>query len=142
MNRFQLSRCSVEHERSDGGSVVPWDLAVPVIDGRPLSELVGAGHPGLVVRLVAPPSRQWLGEPSYVEGERVVVLDGSCGIAECCGVTARIEISDATVSWSDFKAHGRVELPPGLEFTFEKDEYVRAIAEVANLESTTWIRPG
>jgi hypothetical protein len=100
VNRFGLARVLLEYDGERG--LTSADLAVPVIDDTPLFELVGAGHPGLVVRLVAPPSRHWLGEPSYIDHERLVVLDGSCGIAECCGVAARIDIGDATVCWSDF----------------------------------------
>jgi hypothetical protein len=139
VNRFRLARYSVVYEPPDDDPFTPRDLAVPIIDGTPLFEAIGDRHPGLVVHLVAPPSRQWLGRPSYVEYGRAVVLDGSCGIAECCGVVARIDIGETTVSWSDFAANGLPDLPSGLHFTFDRGEYERAIAEVASLEPTTWI---
>ncbi len=66
------------------------------------------------------------------------MLDGSCGVAECCGVTARIEIGRAAVRWSVFNTHGRAELPAGLEFIFDRAEYERAIVADVNLEPTTW----
>jgi hypothetical protein len=139
LNRFRLARFAVEYDPPDDMDLAPTDVAVPIIDDRPLFELAGDRYPGVDVGLLSPPSRQWLGAPSYVAYGNAVVLDGDCGIAECCGVTAAIEIGESTVSWSRFAAAGFPDLPPGLAFTFDRVEYERAIADVADLEPTTWV---
>jgi hypothetical protein len=139
VNRFTLARYTLS-EPTDN-PLVPTDLAVPVIDGVPLFEIVGDRLPGVAVALLAAPSRQWLGEPSYLAYGRTVVLDGDCGDAECCGVTARIDFNSSTVTWSDFQTHGWPPLPDGLRFTFNRSQYEREIERLLDVEPTPWTDP-
>lgn len=114
------------------------DVAVPVIDGTPLFLGMRDRYPGVAVDLIAPPSRHWLGEVQYGEGNRAVILDGICGAAGCCGVFARISLHEGLVVWSDFFARGLPELPQGLRFEFDRDTYERAIQGVADLQPVDW----
>jgi hypothetical protein len=150
VHRFAVARWSMIFEPADEETPDPADLAVPMIDDRPLFEICGDRYPGLFIATVAPPSRHWLGEPTYTEDPddrigdddgplRPVVLDGECGIADCCGVFARIDIGDEVVTWSDFFANGRPPLPDGLHFTFDRDQYEHAIAHVIDGEPTRFI---
>ncbi len=148
LNRFRLARFGVVLESPDDQSFASTDLAVPLIDDVPLHAITSNRHPGVPVGLVAPPSRHWLGEPdrSYVGDDDhdlqfPVVLDGSCGIPECCGVMARIKISDATVTWSEISGRGRSAIPNGLTFTFERKQYEREIAHILEVVPTPWIDP-
>ena len=54
-----------------------------------------------------------------------MVLDGSCGEAECCGVTARTFVSDALVTWFEF-AGADPEVVDGLIFVFDRAAYEQA----------------
>jgi len=114
------------------------ELAVPIIDGTPLHEMVSDRLAGLAVALVAPPSGQWLGAPTYEENGRAVILDGTCGVAGCCGVVARITVTDETVRWWDFFARGEPPLPPGLEFEFERIAYEATINAVTESPEHVW----
>ncbi len=140
MNRFRLARYSVV--LPDEESFAATDLAVPIIDDVPLFVVVGSDFPGVPVVLVAPPSGHWLTDPddSYVDEEsgRPAVLDGSCGIAECCGVMARIDVTASTITWSDFVVRGRGHVPSALQLTFDRAEYERALAQVLDIEPTAW----
>lgn len=109
------------------------EIAVPMVDGVPLFELVKDRYPGLVMSLVARPSKQLLGGASYVEDGRTVLLDGGCGVAGCCGVMATISVTREQIVWSDFFARGRSTLPPNLHFTFDRDEYERALAKLPDV---------
>ena len=120
-----MNRLSVERRREGRDEVV-----VPIIDGRPLNEMLDRHASGLSRSLVAPPSRQWLGRPVYEEDGRAVVLDGTCGVAGCCGVFARITLTADTVRWSDFFTPGEPPLPTGLAFEFDRDAYEATLAAV------------
>lgn len=116
------------------------DLAVPVIDSVPLFEILGTDWPGLDARLVLAPSLQWLGSPDYREYGGTVVLDGSCGIAGCCGVIFRISLFADTVVWDQPYCHGEVDIPEDLRFEFDRAEYeaqLRALADVPVVDHTT-----
>jgi hypothetical protein len=119
------------------GDVEHWDLAVPVIDGVPLSERLRERAAGTWTALVAAPSRHWLGQPAVDLDDdhdgRAEVLTGTCGQAGCCGVFARIVIGDATVRWEDFSALGGPPLPDDLAFEFDRAEYEAAIDRLADL---------
>ncbi len=135
---FSLVRYRVRPQPEDEKLYAAIDLAVPVIDGSPLFLALGDRYPGIAVDLVAPPSRQWLGDVRYGEGDRAVVLDGICGEAGCCGVFARILLHDGLVVWSDFFARGLPKLPKGLRFEFDRDAYERTIAGVVDLPPMDW----
>lgn len=53
---------------------------------------------------------------------------------------ARIELTASAVTWSDFEACAPnvSHLPDGLQFTFDRTQYESAIADVLNIEPTTW----
>lgn len=63
MNRFELARYLVVEDPPDERSFAATELAVPIIDGVPLFEVVGNGFPGVPVGLVVSPARHWLDEP-------------------------------------------------------------------------------
>ena len=99
-----------------------------MIDDRDLADLLveqgqDAGAGLIPTRLVAPPSRHWLGEPTpgISDGADVAVLEGGCGIWECCGVRASIDIGETVVRWN---VHGLGT------FTFDRTEYEQVIASV------------
>jgi hypothetical protein len=109
------------------------EIVVPIIDGTPLHEMVDHRWSGLAVSLVEPPSRQWLGEPTYEEDGRAVVLDGTCGVAGCCGVFARITMGDDTVRWWDFFTRAEPCLPLDLAFEFKRVAYEATIYAVSEV---------
>ena len=138
MNRFEVIRRQVVLTEGEELHGTPDDLAIPVIDGVWLGTLLDA-FPGVDVGLVAPPSKQWLGEPTYAEYDRPVVLGGGCGEAGCCGVVARIQVRPAEVRWSDFYGHGLHQpYPPDLEFTFDRSEYEAALGSLWDVEPEPW----
>jgi hypothetical protein len=141
-NRLRVDRYTVVCDPPDNDSYAATDLAVPIIDGIPLFEMLHSSFPGVPIGLVVPPSRHWLDDPdpSYVDDAegRPAILDGSCGIAECCGVMARIELTSSTVAWTDFVARGRGSIPLGLEFVFDRDHYETAIARVREVVPADW----
>jgi hypothetical protein len=114
------------------------EVVIPIIDGTPLYQMVEGRYVGLGISFVAPPSRQWLGTPTYGEAGRAVILDGSCEIAGCCGVFARITLTDDRVIWSDFRTRGRPPLPAGLHFEFDRSRYEAVIANVASAPERRW----
>jgi hypothetical protein len=118
----------------------PDDIAVPVIDGVPLFERLPGRYPGLAVRTVTPPSRQWLGAPVYEEDGRAVILDGTCGVAGCCGVMATIEVGPDTVLWHDFYALGGPDLPSDLRFVFVRWKYEKVLASIVRAPRVAWRR--
>jgi hypothetical protein len=77
----------------------------------------------------------WSGafDPSTYDGElyedgHAAVLTCSCGQLGCGGVIARIEFSNETVTWSDFR-HANYRTPQGLgSSVFSRYEYGRALA--------------
>ena len=133
----------------------PEDIAVPVIDAVPLYKRLTERYAGLAVRLVVPPSRQWLGSPQYAqqadrphrnssgqparaETQRAVILDGTCGYADCCGVMAMIDVTPTTVVWRDFLARGHPPIPDGLRFEFDRKEYESALAGLDAARPLEW----
>ena len=84
---------------------------------------MGDRFSGIDTALVAPPPRHLLGSPTYVEDGLTVILDGSCLTAGCCGVMARVTVTDRTVIWSDFFARGDPDIPPDRRFTFDRRQY-------------------
>jgi hypothetical protein len=104
------------------------DIAVPVVDGVPLHELMGDRFFGIATSLVTPPSQHLLGSPTYVEDGLTVLLDGDCLAAACCGVMARVAVGNRTVRWTDFFARGLPEPPAGVAFEFDRAQYESALA--------------
>src|SRR5690606_29813986 len=102
-------------------------VAVPVVDGVPLHELVGDRYLGIVASLVTPPSRHLVGEPEYIEEGRTVLLDGACRSADCCGVMAQVIVGERIVQWTDFFARGNPPIPAHLFFEFDRRQYEEAL---------------
>jgi hypothetical protein len=136
---LSFERLVVESDEPDPLGGAPADALVPVVDGVRLCDLLGGDrHPGVHYAEVAPPSRHWLGEPADLVDGRVVLLDGSCGIAECCGIVAHIDLGPDHVRWHGLFARGGDPVPPGLSFTFDRAQYEAAIAGVGSIEPQPW----
>jgi hypothetical protein len=114
------------------------DLVVPAIDGTLLFEMLGGRWPGIPAGWVLPPSGQWLGSPEQVEYGRSIVLDGSCGIAGCCGVVARISVLSDTVIWDEFHGHGGTDIPEQLQFEFDREGYEEQLRGLPHVPVTEW----
>lgn len=132
MNRLTFRRLAGEYRLDTAFDV---DIAMPVVDGRPLHELVGERFYGVDTALVAPPSKHLMGSPAYVSDDRTVILDGGCFEAGCCGVMARVIVDNRTVVWTDFFARGHPDIPTKLKFTFDRQQYESALASVGSLEA-------
>jgi hypothetical protein len=82
---------------------------------------------------VAAPSKHWLGlprDPELVVGGRLAVLTCNCGAFGCGGTAARIEVTDDTVTWSDFvDSFGHREAVG--TFRFDRAQYEREIEKLA-----------
>src|SRR3954447_25795394 len=98
-DRRGMNRLSFRRMRGKFDIDEPYDLdiAVPVIDGRPLHEIVGDRFYGIATTLAAPPSRHLLGQPTYGEDGLTALLDGSCLVVGCCGVMAQVDVREDTV---------------------------------------------
>ena len=138
MNQFTVARYRVVPgpHRSDYSGAP--DLAVPVIDGTPLFEMLDDRAPGVPFGWLWPPSGHWMGSPTAVEFDRVVVLDGTCGMAECCGVVASIVLGSWTVVWEDFYSPGAPDVPDGLRFEFVRGLYEKQLAGLGSLDAVPW----
>lgn len=129
MNRFEIRR--TDKDADLGGSEEHWDLAVPVIDGVPLSDRMWDREIGTWAGLVALPSLHWLGrpDPDHVDHlGRAEVLTGTCGDSGCCGVFARIVLTETSIRWEGFEGRGSAPVPDGLGFEFDRAEYESALA--------------
>lgn len=136
VNTFSLVRLHVLDAEGPVEHLI--DLAVPVIDGMPLFTYIdGDLVPGLAFDDVAPPSRHWLGEPYDVVFERAAVLDGTCGVAGCCGVSARIDTGIDSVTWSDFSVGPNSALDLG-PFVFDRAAYEATLAGCGDLAPVRW----
>jgi hypothetical protein len=63
------------------------------------------GYLGLPPTWVLPPSRHFMGEPEnedLFEDGKTFLLGCNCGVPECSPLTARVTLTDNTVTWSDF----------------------------------------
>jgi hypothetical protein len=139
-NRFSLMRFHVPVDEDEEQFFPAADLAVPVVDGIPLFEMIGGGgYPGVPESWVRPPSREWLGAPEYVEYGRAIVLDGACGVAGCCGVVARISVLPDTVIWDEFHGHGATQPPERLRFEFDRDDYEAQLEGLPRVAVTEWV---
>lgn len=131
MNELRVERWVLEVDEGEDDPLWPVDVVVPVVDGVPLGEVFVERGPGIAFDVAA--GGQWLGRPTYAAAGRVVVLDGTCGIADCCGVAARIDLRDDVVVWHDFFARGHPPLPPGVRFTFARPAYEATLATIPEL---------
>jgi hypothetical protein len=115
----------------------------PEIDGTGLIELVrryeqafagklAGTYQGLAVSEVAWPARHLLGSPHplyQADDGRIEVLVCECGEAGCWSLEARISVTDATVTWSDFRQPHRPAWDYSTfgPFVFARDQYEAAL---------------
>lgn len=126
-----------------------------LINGRELIDIVREieqpfaereGHPNLPgaygyfgPMFVFSPARHFLGEPAndWTDGAgRIYVLSCNCGIPECWPLSARIEITEDKIIWSNFRQRHRGPNSPQGEwrydklgpFTFDRQSYEQALA--------------
>jgi len=139
VNRFSLRRFEVIGAREP----TSWQggIAVPVIDDVPLYIRINEQlMPGMPAGAIAPPQREWLGEPYVIPGDqdtRATVIEGGCHVSWCCGVHAAITIDEQVVTWSDFVVGPCEEIDLG-PFTFDRTEYEAAIANVMDVPTIAW----
>jgi hypothetical protein len=130
-NRLEILRVRVPRDPVLGSA---FDGAVPVIDGTPLFHLFDDRAPGIPAVFLDRDGGQWGGRwggsPRYVSDLRdgEVVLDGTCGYAECCGLFMTVRFIDDTVVWDEFSAQGGPPIPDGLRFEFDREAYEATLA--------------
>ena len=134
LNSFSILRYRVVPPSDDYVVYGATDLAVPVIDDVPLFERLG-GWPGIPFEWLQRSPNQWLGSPSFTVFGSPVVLDGSCGEAECCGIAARITITDDTIVWDGIRSLN--ETYP-LRFEFDRSDYEAQIRGLPDLVAIEW----
>lgn len=80
-------------------------------------------------------SRHWLGAPQrgLVQLGRAAVLTCTCSDFECGGTSARIEVGDSSVTWSELTDSRAGPLPPG-PFRFDRGQYERELDGLRALE--------
>ena len=78
-----------------------------------------------------------LGEPQFVEFGLPVVLDGSCGVAECCGVAARITVLSDTVTWDDLQS---LNTTYPMHFEFVRAEYEAQLRDLPSVPVIDWVQ--
>jgi hypothetical protein len=127
MNRLTFRRMRGEYELD---MTYDLDLAMPVVDGVALHELMGDRFFGIGASLVLPPARHLLGK--LVEGEygRTVLLDGDCLHAPCWGVMAKVIVGEHTVRWIDFAARSGPDIAADTFFEFDRQQYEAALASL------------
>src|ERR1041385_2487933 len=108
------------------------------VNGRQLIELArevglpfatAEGHPDIAGRYLYfgafatfTPARHFLGEPmqGWTDGPgRIYVLACTCGIPECWALSARLEVRDKEIVWSDFRQIHRGPRSPSGEWCYD-----------------------
>ena len=120
------------------GSSHAGDQFAPAVDGTPLFEVIGHDWPGVPTYWFDSNPGEWLGSPRHVEYGRSVVLDGSCGVAGCCGVVARISVGPEVVIWDQFYCHGGLDLTDAFRFEFAADQYRSQLAAWDAIPRVEW----
>ena len=102
-----------------------------VAEGKP--QLAG-DYAGLSPSVVAPGSRHFLGEPVEVwfEDGDTVLLGCTCGEPGCWPLTARVHVTDTTITWDSFRNGHRPWDLSGLgPFEFDRGQYEEALDRAA-----------
>ncbi len=123
-------------------------MALIRIDGRPLLEIIreietpmaaADGQPTLAGQYdylnasdVLPPSRHFLGEAAsslLAYGEKVSVLECTCGCEGCWPLLMRITVSSDSVVWNDPQQPHRNhwKYPHGWSLEFDRRQYEQAL---------------
>ncbi len=127
-------------------------VVTPVINGRPLPELVGeferergfadptGGYDGIIPEFIryGPLDEYFLGRARdwlLTNPQRIYVLGCECGEVGCWPLIATVEVDDGAVRWSQFEQPHRSKRDySGLgPFEFEKGAYQRSLAPIASL---------
>ena len=138
MNSFAVARYAVQPRDEDDEVFGATDLAVPIVDGAPLFAILGGRWPGVPFEWLFGAPGRWPGPPLHTAWDRAVVLDGSCGVAECCGLVADITVHAETVVWDNFYCHGSATIPSDLRYEFVRTEYEAALDEARELLPVDW----
>lgn len=132
---------------SDGTRI--WQFVHLFVNGEDLLELVrraeepyarvderermAGSYFGLPPGWVLPPSRHFLGEPrnddDALDG-KTFLLGCTCGVPECSPLTARVTMTDNTVTWSEFgnPNHPSWTLDQLGPFIFDRSQYEEALS--------------
>ena len=80
------------------------------------------------------PSRHFLGEPANEpmglkeDDETMLLVCSGCSIPECWSLLAKVEVTDSTVRWSEFRnSHSDWDLSSVGPFTFSRTQYEQAL---------------
>jgi len=135
-DRIEFRRVPTQDE-AYGPSTV--DVVETYINGRPLTDLWSrASREG--GRWVRAADALWAGRRLWtddalanselVQGERRVVLVCVDGLTGCGGATAKVELSERSVEWSDFRTVPSERSVPLGPFVFDREQYDKALAKV------------
>jgi len=109
-------------------------IELPFAEAEGDSDLAG-DYAGLSSELVRPGARHFIGHPAvtwFGDGD-TIVLGCTCGEAECWPLTARVQVGDVTVSWTDFRTgHRPWDLSRLGPFTFNREQYEQALMAAAS----------
>lgn len=134
---------------SSESSTRAWWTVEPVINDVALADLARAvelpsaeeagqarlagSYGGLDVQYLWP-SRHFLGEPIeewFGDGD-TILLGCVCGEAGCWPLTARVDVDESTVHWSEFRmGHRDWDLSDLGPFVFDRDQYELALGRPA-----------
>ena len=103
-----------------------------LVNGRDLLELTGGGDLGGLTPAELPPSDHLHGRPNermMLDGGSALLICPECGDLGCGAVLARIEVSEAVVTWTDvIYANATDRNAIGREFVFDRAAYERELA--------------
>lgn len=112
---------------------------LPFAEAEGAPNIAGQYH-GLAPHQVVPPSRHFLGEPTwgvYRYGERTQILGCECGEPGCWPLVCRIQATEDRVVWADFEQPHRSGREPAHRpwryqgfgpFEFDRKQYESALA--------------
>ncbi|WP_328292612.1 hypothetical protein OG218_07660 [Kineococcus sp. NBC_00420] len=104
----------------------------PVVDGVPFRELVASDlHAGLADPGVRWPAQHFLGEPVLGAGGRTGILGCTCGDFGCGPLTAEVTVTDAKVTWSEFRGTPDDGDLGAVRFVFARRQYESALRATA-----------
>jgi hypothetical protein len=106
-------------------------VELPFAEAEGKAALAGS-YAGLSPSMVVRGSRHFMGEPDEVwfdDGD-TILLGCVCGELGCWPLTARVEVGETTVTWTDFRTgHRNWDLSGLGPFVFDRRQYERALAD-------------